>query len=58
MQQSVAALVGDASSLPISLRVSTQIGRPASEIDNIFKQRLENMDAPVIPFAAATSSSQ
>lgn len=54
MHSSVERLVGDARSLPIALRASTQIGRPASEIDNIFKQRIENMDSPVIPFAAAT----
>lgn len=56
MQESVAALLGDAQALPISLRVSTPIGRPAGEIDTIFKQRLENMDSPVIPFAQAVSS--
>lgn len=56
MQESVTMLVGDASSLPIALRVSTQHGRPASEIDSIFKQRMENMDTPVIPFANAVGS--
>ncbi|MBL8849032.1 MAG: hypothetical protein JNG89_05085 [Planctomycetaceae bacterium] len=55
MQESVATMLGDARSLPITLRVSSEIGRPASEIDSIFKQRLENMDSPVIPFAAATT---
>lgn len=55
MQESVAGLSGDANSLPISLRVSTQIGRPAGEIDSIFKQRLENMDSPIIPYASASS---
>jgi hypothetical protein len=58
VQDSVATMLGDAQSLPVSLRVSSQIGRPASEIDAIFKQRLENMDSPVIPFAAATSTAQ
>jgi hypothetical protein len=55
LNESVAALVGDANALPIAMRVSNQIGRPASEIDTIFKQRLENMDSPVIPYAAATT---
>jgi hypothetical protein len=58
VQESVATMLGDAQSLPVALRVSSQIGRPASEIDAIFKQRLENMDSPVIPFAAATSTAQ
>ena len=55
MQESVAMMLGDANSLPITLRVSSEIGRPASEIDSIFKQRLENMDSPVIPFQTATT---
>lgn len=55
IQESVAALVGDATSMPIALRVSTQIGRPAGEIDSIFKQRMENMDSPIIPYTAATT---
>jgi hypothetical protein len=54
--ESVTALVGDSNALPITMRVSNQIGRPASEIDAIFKQRLENMDSPVIPYAAAAAS--
>jgi hypothetical protein len=55
MQDSVAAMVGDPRSLPIEMRVSTEIGRPASEIDAIFKSRLQNMDSPVIPFTTATT---
>lgn len=58
MHESVTTLVGNADSLPIALRVSSQIGRPASEIDSIFKQRIENMDTPVIPFVKATAAAQ
>lgn len=58
LQESVVTYIGDSESFPIALRVSSQIGRPASEIDTIFKQRLENMDSPVIPYAAATPGAQ
>ena len=56
MQSAVAELVGDAGSLPIALRVSTPTGRPAEEVENIFQQRIDNMDSPIIPYAAPTST--
>jgi hypothetical protein len=56
VQTAVVDLLGDANSLPIALRVSTPAGRPAKEIDAIFKQRFENMDLPVIPYSAPTST--
>jgi len=57
VRDSVAQFLGDSGSLPIAMRVSSQIGRPAAEIDTIFKTRMENMDSPVIPYTAATSGS-
>jgi hypothetical protein len=56
VQSAVANLIGDPGSLPIALRVSTPTGRPAREVDAIFKQRFENMDPPIIPYAAPTST--
>lgn len=56
VQSAVADLVGDPDSLPIALRVSTPSGRPAQEIQNIFQQRIQNMDRPIIPYAAPTST--
>jgi hypothetical protein len=55
VQQAVTNLVGDASSLPIALRVSTPSGRPALEVQNIFEERINNMERPVIPYTAPTS---
>lgn len=55
IQESVVQLVGNTQSLPVALRVTTPVGRPAHEIDAIFRQRIENMDSPVIPFSAAAA---
>ena len=55
IEQSVEGLVGTAGSLPVVLRMTQPVGRPADEIDSIFEQRLLNMDAPVIPFTSVIS---
>lgn len=57
IQQSVGAMAGNSQALSVVVRVATPTGRPAQEIDTIFKQRLENMDTPVIPFAGAVGGS-
>lgn len=58
VQQQVTAVLGDGASLPVALRVSTPTGRPAQEVDFIFRQRIENMDSPIIPYAAPASTGQ
>jgi hypothetical protein len=55
IQQSVAAMAGNSQALSVAVRVATPTDRPAQEVDAIFKQRLENMDTPVIPFTQATT---
>lgn len=51
VQAATARLVGSDQSLPIVLRVATPPGRPAQEVDAIFKARMEKMESPVIPFS-------
>jgi hypothetical protein len=48
-------MAGNSQALSVAVRVATPTDRPAQEVDAIFKQRLENMDTPVIPFTQATT---
>ncbi len=55
VERTMAGMVGTQVAMPVALRVSGPLGRPADEVNTIFKTANENMPVPTILYKSASS---